>query len=323
MITICILYGLIKNFSSFKFKILILLVVFKGIESICDIFHGIFQKNQRLDIAGKSLFFRSIINIIVFTLVDYITKNVAFSIVSMIITNILILLFFDLKLGLKYKCKDKNVNYKIVFKLFKYGFYTFGFSFIANYIINAPRYALDSLMSSDYQTIFGIIIMPGTIIMLINQFLLQPVIVKLKDLYSRKNKSEFLKIVNKLILAIMFIGILSIIAMYFIGIRLLNIIYNLNLNIYLKDLIIVMFGALVYTISIIISNSLIVMRKTKFQFYIYLFVAFFSYLVSYKLIEVYGFDGSVYAYFASMLILLIAYMVYYAIVNKRKGVWNE
>lgn len=323
MIIVSIFFCLINHYSKYKFIIFSLLCLFKCSEAISDVFYGILQKNNKLDIVGKSLFFRSLLDVIIFGIIDYVTNNLIISCISMIIVNIIFLIFIDSKLGLKFKDDFKIVSFFAVKKIFVLGFFTFGFSFVANYLVNAPRYAIDSIMSEDFQTIFGIIVMPASIIMLINQFIIQPIITTIKKYYNERNKKEFLKIIFKVIFATFIVGVIAIIGAYFLGVPVLDFMYHLDLSKYKYDLLLIIFGATLYTVASVLSNGLIVLRKTKVQLGIYVITSIFAFVISYKLVDLFGFNGAVYSYLSIMILLLLLYIVYFIFVFNEKKIWEK
>lgn len=323
MLLISFLFAIFYNYNNYKIIIFMLICGFKCIEAICDVFHGILQKNNRLDIVGKSLLLRSLLNIIIFVIIDMITKNLIFSCISLIVSNIFVLIFIDIKKSLLYKEKSNYINKKSIFKIFTFGFYVFAFTFVANYIVNAQRYPIDSFLEDNLQTIFGIIIMPGTIIMLVNQFIIQPIIIKLKESYLSKLKEQFLSIIYKVILLTLLTGLLVMITAYFIGIPILNLMYGLNLKIYLYNLILVLFGATLYTVSSVLSNGLIVLRKTKIQMFIYIIIAIFTTIISNKFVYLFGFNGAIYSYLLTMILLLLLYIIVFFINVRKKDLWGD
>ena len=322
MLVVSLLFGVINKYAGTKMTVLMLLCLLKAFEAICDVFHGIIQKNERLDIVGKSLFIRSILNALIFLMVDLLTKNLILACISLIIVDIAVLIAIDIKYALKYKDKSKKKSKEAVIKIFILGFFTFGFSFIANYLVNAPRYAIDSIMSEEFQTIFGIIVMPATIIMLINQFIIQPIITTLKNNYIDRNKKAFLSIIYKVIGLTILTGFMAIIVAYFLGIPVLNLLYGIKLNNYLYSLLYILFGATLYTCASVLSNGLIVLRKTKIQLLIYLISSLFAFWISYKLVNIYGFSGAVYSYVLTMLLLLILYVIYFVITINKENIWE-
>lgn len=322
MLFITIVFAVINRYDFIKFSIFIILALMKIIEAISDVYHGILQKNNRLDIVGKSLFIRSILDILVFFIIEYFTKNIILASLSMVIISLIIFIFIDKKNANKYIIAEKYSKSSII-KIFKYGFFAFAFTFIANYLVNAPRYAIDSLMSSKFQTIFGIIVMPASIIMLINQLIIQPLIMKLKNYYKNKDKNNFVKIILILCIITTIIGVFSMIIAYFIGIPILNLLYGIDLTAYKTNLIIVLVGATLYTLSTILSNALIVLRKTKVQMIFYATSFIFAIGISYYLVDLYKFNGAIYSYILIMLLLFIMYLIYFIAIIYSKKVWSD
>ncbi len=312
MLIVSLAFGIISNYYGQKMIIFMILCLCKGIEAICDVFHGILQKNERLDIVGKSLFFRSLIGLLVFLIVEWTIKNMVIASISLVIVDLFVLFLIDMKVSSKYRSKSEKIDLSIAMKILSSGFYVFGFSFIANYLVNAPRYAIDSLLTSDMQTIFGIIVMPASIIMLINQFIIQPIIIKLKEEYENKNATKFMELIYKVIRLTLLTGILAIIAAKFCGAFVLKLMYGVSLENYIPSLLLILGGATVYTVSSVLSNGMIVLRKTKVQLYIYITTAFFALFISYKMVGLFGFDGAIYSYLIIMIMLLILYIIAFA-----------
>lgn len=322
MLIVSLLFGVINKYTETKMMVLMLLCFLKALEAICDVFHGIIQKHERLDIVGKSLLIRSILNAIIFLVIDYLTNNLILACTSLIVIDVIILLLIDIKYALKYKDKTKKATGSAIYKIFILGFFTFGFSFIANYLVNAPRYAIDSIMEEEFQTIFGIIVMPATIIMLINQFIIQPIITTLKKNYFDKDKEAFLNIIYKVIGLTILTGFVATLAAYCFGIPILNLLYGIKLNDYLYSLLLILLGATLYTCACVLSNGLIVLRKTKIQLLIYIISSIFAFWISYKLVNIYGFSGAIYSYVSTMLLLLILYVIYFIITINKKNIWE-
>ena len=67
----------------------------KALEAFSDVLYGILQKNDRLEIVGKSFFMKALFSVILFFIIDYITKNMITSTISIILVNIIILIVFD------------------------------------------------------------------------------------------------------------------------------------------------------------------------------------------------------------------------------------
>lgn len=318
---ICILFCVMNQYEIYKSLVFVTLCFYKIMEALIDYFYGLMQKNDKLYMAGISMTMRSILLILVFVIIDYLTKNLLISCISMICVAFLFLFFFDLKTvkGIEHiHFTWKKIQVK---DLLKKASYTCIFSLISMIVINIPKYAIDYLSTNDVQAIYGIISMPATFIMLFGQFILQPSLVGMASAYKNKEKKLFNKSVFTISVIILASLIIILPVAYWIGIPVLNIIYGLNLNEYTIPLLIIIVGAAFYTISQILLNALITLRCTKEQMFAQFLLLFLSIVVSSFGVIKLGIYGSIYSYFTIMIFQFIIYIVLYIyMVNKKFNV---
>lgn len=310
MLILVILFSVIRGYDIFKSTVFLLLTTYKALEAFSDVIYGILQKNEKLDIAGKSLFFKSLISVIAFVAIDAITKNMIISIISIILVSVLILIFYDLKNGIKYIDLKLPVKKENIIKIFKAGFFTFAISFLGMYVLNAPKYAIDSYLENNYQTIFGIIVMPATVIGLVAQFLIHPYLNQIVALYEEKNLKGLNKLALKLIIYILGVGVISSILAYFLGTQVLGLIYGLDLSAYRLGLLIIIIASTLYTIGVIYSSILTTVRETFSQFIIYIVMSIFAYIVANTCTKVGQINGAVISYLLIMAMQFLIYTIY-------------
>lgn len=310
MLILVILFSVIRGYDIFKSTVFLLLTTYKALEAFSDVIYGILQKNEKLDIAGKSLFFKSLISVIAFVAIDAITKNMIISIISIILVSLLILIFYDLKNGIKYIDLKLPVKKENIIKIFKAGFFTFAISFLGMYVLNAPKYAIDSYLENNYQTIFGIIVMPATVIGLVAQFLIHPYLNQIVALYEEKNLKGLNKLALKLIIYILGVGVISSILAYFLGTQVLGLIYGLDLSAYRLGLLIIIIASTLYTIGVIYSSILTTVRETFSQFIIYIVMSIFAYIVANTYTKAGQINGAVISYLLIMAMQFLIYTIY-------------
>ena len=74
----------------------------------------------------------------------------------------------------------------------------FGSTFLIMYIGNAPKYAIDSVLSNQDQASFNYVFMPVFVISLLSNFIYQPVLNKLAVIWNQRETSRFWKLIAKL-----------------------------------------------------------------------------------------------------------------------------
>ncbi len=313
MILAGFIFIFIKNYSYVKCLILMLLTLFKMIESFAEVIYAIVQKNDDLYKVGISLFLKGLLGIVIFLLVDLFTKNVMLSILSLILLNIIIIVFYDIINLKKYNLKMKKMKLNNVLKIFKFGFFTFTLTLMTQYVINASKYSIDNYLSDKYQTVFGIIVMPATVIILCGQFIIHPFLNKLTNFLKNKQINEFNKMIFKLSLTILMFGICSCVIAYFIGIPFLQLLYKIKLGKYLIDLVLIVFGSTCFGVAYIISNALITLRDTFSQVIIFIVTSLFAFFISNYLVLKFGIHGASYSYLYTMIFLMVVYIGYYIV----------
>ena len=309
MFLVSIILTIILNYNLYKSLVIILICIFRSLESISDVLYGIEQKRGMLYLSGYSLFAKGILGLLCFLLVDIFTKNILLSICSLIIVNLVIILLFDIKKNRGY-IKGKY-NYKNIINILKSTFPIFVFSFLNVYLVNSSKYTLDFICSAEIQNIYGIILMPGTILSLCSQYILNPYLLNLNDYISSKKYYIFEKNIKKIMLSIFFIGFLCILACYTLGVPVLNYIYNIDLIDYRLHLIIIMIGAIFMALIAILSSVLTIFNKNKIQMIFYIINSIISIVLSIVLIKKLFVFGASLNYTLIMFIQFICYYITY------------
>ena len=270
MIIIAVIFVAIKQYAPYKMGVFILLCVYKATEAFGEILYGIMQKNELLYKSGQSLTIKSLGGLLIFLIVDIMTKNLVLACASIILLNVITIIIFDFILVCKKLIDfDVKVNMKNVWQIFKSEFFVFANSFAGIYVLNAPKYAIDSYLTEDVQAIFGYIMMPATVITLFTQFIFMPYLNKLKELYEQKNMKAFKGIALKIKMAVLAFGVFASIAAFAIGPEILSLIYGENLIDYRINLTVILASYIMYGISYVNLVLLTTTRDTFVQFVVY------------------------------------------------------
>lgn len=309
MLLVTIAFLCIKGYSIWKTSIILVLCVLKTIEAFSEVIYAFFQKKDELYKVGISFTLKNVIGLIAFLIANLLTKNVLFSSIVLLVTYFLIMLIYDLKNVDKKPFSIKRINWKNIWAIFQRGFFSFSLSFLTMYIINIPRYAIDDMMTNEFSSIFGIIIMPASVMVLISQFILHPFLLNLRNYISDNNTKGLRLLITKMTSAILLIGILILVVAYFLGIPILEFVYNIDLFHYKNSLMVVIVGSVMYGIVNLLSNILISMRVIFKQVIVYAMIAMMSLTISNVLIQTNGVEGACQSYCIVMLINLISFII--------------
>ena len=320
MSLIAVFFVLIKGYETTKIIIIMLLCFWKMLEAFCDTIYAFMQKSDELYKVGISLTIKNSIGIVAFLIVDLITKNLIFAIIAFILSYIMIMIFYDfIQCNIKNQIKGKT-NKRNVMDIFINGFPTFCVTFLNIYLINASKYAIDNVMTEDYQAIFGIIVMPATIMVLLAQFMVHPFLNSITNYIEKSEYDKLNKFLLKITIILVVIGAICIVFCYFIGIYILQFIYGISLINYNICLTIILVGAIFSALTSVIITVLIAMRHTLIQMIIYIVMTILTYISSNMLVNKYGIMGASINYSLVMFINLLAFYIAYVVISKKQKI---
>lgn len=317
MFVVSILFILLRGYTGKKMLVILILCIYRTLEAFSEVIYAYFQKNYELYKVGISLVLKNVLGLIVFLTINIFTKNLIYSTLGLVLNYILIMLSYDFKIFRNNFIKLRNINLNNQKKIFSLGFSTFLLSFLLMYIVNIPRYVIDFKMSDASSSIFGILIMPASVVVLIAQFILHPFLMKINDFLIHKDYKNLKKNVMNICLVTSAFGIFATFIAYLIGIPILEFIYGISLKKYLMALIVVLIGATLYGVVSILSNILVAMRIASKQIIISFVVSIFSLFISICFINSLGVNGACYGYTITMLLDIILYIVLFAITEKK------
>ena len=121
---------------------------FRVSEALSDVFQGLFQQKERLDIAGKSLFLRNTISTIVFALTLVISKNLLWSVISQTISSFVFIALFDYPHSkFFHRLNLMSVKPSNIINVLKDCLPLFINAFLLVSIYNQPKYALNDIFN--------------------------------------------------------------------------------------------------------------------------------------------------------------------------------
>lgn len=300
----------IKQYSGFKTTIFALLAIFKGIEAFSDILYGVMQKNDILYKSGQSLSLKGFVGIAAFLIVDLITRDLRWACFSVIVINLAVLIVFDYFLITRRLIDNKNkINKENVLSIFKSEFFVFVNSFAGIYILNAPKYAIDSFLTEDIQAIYGYIMMPATVMTLFTQFIVMPFLGKLKEMYEGKQLKEIEQVTFKIKLIVIAFGGFAVLAAFLLGPEFLGLVYGLDLTAYRMNLCVIIASYIFYAISYINLVTLTTIRHTFIQFVIYVASMVIAFIGSTILVQNFGINGATFSCTTTLAIQFILYTI--------------
>lgn len=315
-------FSTLNHYDAMKTELIIVLVLFKAIESIADAIYGVLQVHNRLYNVGKSLLYKAVGSFVAFCLIDISTHNILWSSVVVVLVNIFVMFGYDIFIAGKLEnikvSSSKITHYtKNATVIMKRTAPVLAVTLLMSLSLNIPRYFIDKY-HGDEIGYFGIIAMPITLITLVVSFILQPNVVSLSQLYERKKYKEFSTIVNKIlgITAVVGIGIVGI--TFWVGAPLLRLVFGVDFSSYKTALVVMVAGGVVSALVVVYMNILIIVRRFKYFFYVLLLTNLLLFVLSALEIKASGLNGGVDLFAIVSTIQLVLTFIVYKITTGKK-----
>lgn len=225
-----LIFSIVLLLSNYNFEIamvLLLIAISKVIESFSELYYGLFQYHERLDIVSKSTVLRGILGTLVFGLGYIIFKELYFALIFLIIVWLVNLLFYDYKNGKKMIINMPEIIQKMnMMDLLKIGIPLGVVSFLASFNVNLPRLVLENYLSLEdlgyFSAVFYMVLIIGKFMTSLSSTLLP----RMARLFEENNKTSFLNMLKILILLLLSFSYATILVSYYFGGEILTIFYG-------------------------------------------------------------------------------------------------
>nr|WP_249436140.1 oligosaccharide flippase family protein [Paenibacillus sp. Marseille-Q4541] len=320
---ILISISILSNYSFHQAMIILTIGLAKIIESISDIYFGLFQKKEHMNFISYSMITKGIGSVLVISLVLYWSQNLLYATGSMVIIWFLILVFVDIKNQSRF-IEEKNktqfsksniLNLKRLLQM------TLPLGIVAtldSLINNIPRYFLERVSGPEYLGYYSGI----AYIMIAGGTFMGAMLQASSPSMSRLFHSDihlFSKKVKKLTLYSIMIGVFGILISASMGKWILTLMYNREYGYFNNVFILIMIASLFWYISSTLGAALTASRFIKFQVPIFLISGILVLLFSFILIPRYNMIGAAICIIIGMMTRMIISYFCLSFVLKRES----
>ena len=314
-------YVMIRGYSGEKAVVVLLMCIFRAVDSLADVYEGWFQQKERLDLSGKALTYRIVVAVLGFGVVLFTTRNLILSGAVLVVVYVVCFFVYDIRYhygveAFRETAQKDKAGLSWVVKMTIEGFPLFINAFLMMSIMNAPKMVLDvaieqGSLAQGLQTVFNIIFMPASFLNLA-YIVFRPLITKMAIVWNIGKAKEFLKILMKIMISLFGIGILLLIGSALLGIPILSIVYAVDLKDYKMELLIIIVGGCMYTLAAVLDNAMVVIRKQYILILAYVFTYIYIKFAAEMMTGRWGILGASLSYASAMAVFLIITAVMFA-----------
>ena len=327
MIFTSVLYIVGKKYSFYKSAIVLIICLFRAVDSLADVYEGFFQQKERLDLAGKALTYRIIAAMLCFSGTLIIFHDLLISSLSLLVAYCVCFFLFDIRYNksvdiLKNRTRGQIKNKGWLMGLLLEGFPLFVNAYLMMSINNEPKMVIDRAieqkwMEAGTQTAFNILFMPASVLTLV-YIVFRPLLTQMAIAWSKKEKKAFLQLIIKMLACLIAVACIILLGSAILGIPVLSLFYGIDLSKYKVHLLVVILGGCFCTLSYVFDNALVVIRKQYLLVTAYIITWVYVKAVSNLLIKKAGMLGAVSLYASSMFMFVCVTVVIFIVCLKRE-----
>lgn len=309
MVLCGLVYFMFSGKSFDALPLLMLLVIYKMFDAFADVYEGDYQKNERIDISGKSMALRTLVGAILFTIVIALTGSAVYGCLALVIGVAAVIAVYNPRMLKVYGGRSVRPSFERFGALLKdTGILAVG-AIICCYLLNCTSYALD-IYAPDFNYIFGALIMPSSVINLAATIIYKPMLTTWTRKSDEKDYRGFSRLLYIMAGIVVGLTLVCMAGAYLIGMPVLSAMYAEELMPYRGDLMLLLAGGGLNALGILTYYGLVVLRKQKATLYTYLITLIGTSFVPFILTKNYGVTGASIAYFIVMLVQFIIFAAF-------------
>ena len=316
MVVGIVAYALVTGKGQQSAIVVILVASLRVFDAFEDVFYGEFQRIGRLDIAGRANFFRVLVTTTVFTVLIFVTRDLATTTIVTIIVTALAVAFLIVPPAKGLFPLRPAFSVGPVRSLLIACLPLFLAAFLAMYLTNAPRFAIEAFMDSAQQGYYAILFMPALAINILAMFVFRPLLTRMATYWAAGNRAGFTRLVKRGILGVGLAFALTFIVVYFLGVPILNLLYSVDLSEYRRELLVIVVGGAMNSLAVIFYYALTTMRQQHLLLGGYLASAGLVWVLSRVLVPTSGIMGAALSYSLAMMVLALVFALSFMLMNR-------
>ena len=285
-----------------KAAIILGVILWYAVESLEDCYMGSFQMEGKLHLGCKVFIARWLSLFAGFVLTDLLTTNavlaVYISLAASILTEGILLSVFAKRLGIREKPRS-NGQLRL---LFRKTLPLFLAAFLYFFMTNLSKYAIDQYLSDTDQAIYGYIAMPVFVIALLNNMIYVPQLNYYVEAFRNNNRAELIRRIRRQLGLIVCIFAGCLIGAYFLGIPVLNMLYNARLEEQKTQMMLLLTGSFFLAVAGYLSALLVIFDQRVLNLLLYGVSVAVGLVATFLLTASYAINGAVAGYLVTMVL---------------------
>lgn len=196
------------------FVAVVLYCTYKAISLLIEVLHGYEQLESRMDYMGKSMALQGVLSLVAFSGVLMLQGGIHLAIASMVVTNLLVAIVYDLPRYLSFEKMHFGISARKVKYLFKHCLPIVLSSVAFSAAMSIPRQYLSIAWSDDFLGIYASIAAPAVIVQMGATYIYNPLLSTFARYYQQNVIKKFVSLLFKTIVGIVILSTFSTVVLW-------------------------------------------------------------------------------------------------------------
>lgn len=303
----CALTVWLLGFTWEKAALTALLTLYMLAHSLGELYQSQMFQKGRLDLSGKSTFFRTLASFVCFTTVLALTRSVYAACAALLVSSVAGLWLWAARPARAF-VSGLSAERLEVSRLARECAPIFLSVFLANLILNAPKYAIEYFWTDDVQGVFSMIFMPAPVINLMGGFLFMPLLSRISRVVEARDTGGLRGLMGRQALAVAGLTAICALGAWTVGPEALGLLYGTGLTAYRLPLVLVILGGGALAYCQLLYYVLVILRRQRLILRCHLAVGSVAVLLSVPLVSGQAVMGAAAAFVAAHALLLGMYL---------------
>mgnify|MGYP004525501081 FL=1 len=289
------------------FGLIMAMCILKMLDGVADVFEGEFQRNDRIDISGMSMAFRTLAVMAVFSAAAWLTRNIYIASAAAAVTGLAGVVCVVMVWSRSFE--KLSVSFKVdkMKSLFGSTVLLFISSAMCMWLWNGTKYVVEWTLTDRETLVYGIVFMPTMVINLGSSFVFKPMLTTLARHYENGEYKKFAGLVGVLVAITCGLTLVTLAAGAWLGIPVLSWLYDIDLSGYKAVMLVLIAAGGFNAVSILFYYALTVMRLQKEIFAGYTMTFIVSIVLPVLMVRCMGIMGAGWAYLIVMALLTVVF----------------
>lgn len=289
------------------FMLIITMCILKMFDGIADVFEGEFQRNDRIDISGMSMAFRTMAIMAVFSIIAWVTRNIYAASAAAAVTGLAGTAVVAVMWSRRFEPLSVSFDREKMKSLFRSTILLFIGSAMCMWLWNGTKYVVEWTLTDKDTLAYGIVFMPTMVINLGSSFVFKPMLTTLARHYEQGEYKAFAKLVAVLVATAVGITVVTLGAGAWLGIPVLSWLYDIELAPYKSVMLVLIAAGGFNAVSILFYYALTVMRLQKEIFAGYTITFVVSIILPIVMVKAMGIAWAGTSYLIVMMLLTVLF----------------